>query len=99
MPLKAAKTASAKTIQQLRGQRILLITADPSARRTVETYLSHEGAQVILADSIAKAQALLETAGDINQHFTVAIFAHSQPQAVDAENRGVSELQKIAFKI
>ena len=94
LPMTAATNGSNKQSVRLKDLRILLVAPDPASRLAAETYLAHEGALIVVADSMEAAKEMFLGARDEDWPFDAAIFSHSQPRAVDAENKVIASLCK-----
>ena len=92
LPLTIPQSTARNLARRLDGKRILFASPDPTLRSNVETYLSHDGAQIVLVDSFRQVREKLRAAGEADRPFDAVIFAHSQPRTIDAENKIISKI-------
>lgn len=92
LPLIAAKAAASGKAERLLDLRILLVALEDDAALAVRNYLAYEGAQITEIGTLKEAKEAFATAANADAAFDIAVFSHSRPQAVDAENAIVASL-------
>jgi len=71
---------------------VLLVALDSNIEVAARDGLAREGADIAHADTFEQAEKALADAANAAKPFDVAVFAHSRPQAVDAENAAIAAL-------